>query len=100
MRSLSFLPVAHGDVTDAYRWYEEERSGLGDEFLAALDDRLDAIRDAPDGYELLKEGYRRALLGRFPYSIVFEASAARVVVYAVPHNKRDEWFWRRRLKPR
>ena len=94
------LPVARDDVTDAFRWYEGQRIGLGDEFLATLDAWLDAIRDAPDGYEALGDGFRRAQLGRFPYSVIFEASPSRVVVYAVPHNHRDEWVWRRRLKPR
>ena len=100
MRSLTILPVARDDITEAFRWYEGQRDGLGDEFLAALDDRLDAVREAPDGYEPLGDGFRRAQLGRFPYGVVFAATAARVVVYAVPHHHRHEKTWRRRLKPR
>jgi len=28
-------PAAAADVEAAYRWYEQQRAGLGDEFLAA-----------------------------------------------------------------
>jgi len=30
-------PAAASDIEDAYRWYESQRAGLGDEFLAALE---------------------------------------------------------------
>ena len=97
-RSLTYTPDADDDVFDAFRWYERRQVGLGDRFLAALEERLDSIRAAPDQYEPLGDGYRRAIVGRFPYSVIFTASADRVVVYAVPHHSRDETTWRRRLR--
>ena len=100
MRSHSITSDARGDILDALRWYEAQRAGLSDEFYAAFEARLTAIREAPDGYEPLGDGYRRARLRRFPYAVVFEASRDRVVVYAVPHLHRSEKAWRRRLKPR
>ena len=100
MRSLSLTPATRGDIHDAFQWYEGQKPGLGDEFLAALDARLDSIRDAPDQYEPIGDGYRRGIVSRFPYSVVFEANRDRVVVYAVPHHKRDDAGWRRRLRSR
>ena len=100
MRSLSMTARADDDVFDAFRWYEERSVGLGDDFLIALNRRTESIREAPDQYEPLGGGYRRAMVGKFPYSVIFEASADRVVVHAVPHQHRDERTWRRRLKPR
>jgi len=35
-RSLAFTPLASTDIEEAYRWYEAQRPGLGDEFRAAL----------------------------------------------------------------
>jgi len=31
-----FRPAAAADVEDAYRWYEAQQAGLGEEFLAAV----------------------------------------------------------------
>ena len=41
--SLSVRLAALADLDDAYDWYESQRPGLGDEFLAAVDDVLVAI---------------------------------------------------------
>jgi hypothetical protein len=41
---VRFLPEAEDEVIDAARWYDGQRSGLGDEFLAGLDILLDATR--------------------------------------------------------
>jgi hypothetical protein len=29
-------PAAAGDIESGYRWYEQQRSGFGDEFLAGV----------------------------------------------------------------
>ena len=100
MRSLSVTPEANADILDAVVWYESRRPGLSLEFEEDLDHRIEEIRQAPDGYALIEHGYRQALLKRFPYSVVFTANAARVVIAAVPHHKRDQRAWLGRLKPR
>ena len=33
MLEIVFRPKARDDLADAYRWYEDKRIGLGDEFL-------------------------------------------------------------------
>jgi plasmid stabilization system protein ParE len=38
-----FRPAAAADVEDAYRWYEAQRPGLGDEFLAAVSTVLESL---------------------------------------------------------
>ena len=100
MRSLSVRPEADADILQAVIYYEEQSPGLSLRFEAELHSRLDRIRESPDGYALVEHGYRQAMLGRFPYSIVFYATDARVVVAAVPHHSRDQRSWLRRLKPR
>ena len=37
MLPVRLRPVALGELTDAWRWYEEQREGLGDEFRACVD---------------------------------------------------------------
>jgi len=34
---LIIAPEAEFDIGDAYGWYEERRSGLGEEFLSCID---------------------------------------------------------------
>lgn len=44
-------PAASADVEDAYRWYEAQQTGLGEEFLVAADAVMQSVvanpRDSP-----------------------------------------------------
>jgi hypothetical protein len=47
---LVFHPDVQGEVDDAYRWYEQQQAGLGDDFLAALDDVYAGLQSAPEAH--------------------------------------------------
>lgn len=64
-RRLIIRPEAEADLREAYAWYEEQRPGLGDEFLRAVDDCLAAIRRYPMMHPLVHREARRALARRF-----------------------------------
>ena len=44
---LVLLTQAEDDLRQAYRWYEENRLGLGDEFLLCIEATLTAIEANP-----------------------------------------------------
>jgi len=74
---------------------------LEDEFAASLHETLERIRLHPMAYEC--EGpFRRAILHRFPYRIIYVTTAAQIVVVAVLHTSREPRAWQDRdhLKPR
>jgi hypothetical protein len=51
----------------------------------------------PEMYAFAHEGYRRALVRRFPYAVFYEYANDVVTVYCVFHTARDPAKWRRRL---
>jgi len=76
------------DMTEAYEWYENKRSGLGTEFLDEIGEYFDRIIQNPEHYQTHR-GQRVAVMNRFPYKIVYEAELETIVVYAIYHDKRD-----------
>src|SRR6266481_7551916 len=58
---LIILPEAEQDSDNAYAWYEEQRSGLGQRFLAAVETCLTAIQKSPKAFTPVLEHYRRAV---------------------------------------
>jgi len=76
------------DIMDAFDWYENERTGLGVEFLDQLEDSCNQILQSPNRYQAYRN-QRIAIVHRFPYKIVFEIEAGIIVVYAVYHDKRN-----------
>ena len=44
---LVFAPETELDIAEAYAWYERRRTGLGEEFMSALDACIESIRRQP-----------------------------------------------------
>ena len=75
----------------AAQWYEQQRAGLGIEFLAAVDEAIQQIGRSPERFPRLEtlpeEGFvRRHVLNRFPYAIVYEATTTEIRIIAVAHT--------------
>ena len=47
-------------------------------------------------YAVVYEGFRRALIRRFPYAVFYELSETTVTVFGVFHTSRDPQKWRQR----
>jgi len=67
--SLIIKPLAELDAKNAANWYNVQRGGLGDEFLLALEAKINAIQRNPKQFQVVHRGIRRALTDRFPYGI-------------------------------
>jgi plasmid stabilization system protein ParE len=99
--ALRILQEAEDDVAGAAQWHERQRPGLGDDFLAAVADGLEAIERTPQGFSLATPALpgrevRRHVLSRFPYSVFYEVCPDEVVVLAVVHAKRRPGLWQAR----
>ena len=90
---LVSAPYADLDVEAAFEWYENERAGLGLEFLDELRATYNRIADGPLKYLLIRSGIRRALLRRFPYAVYFAVEGDVLVVLTVLHASRDPADW-------
>lgn len=96
---LILAPEAEQDLAEAYTWYEGRRAGLGEDFLGRVDACIQAILRSPEAHAAVHEGYRRALVRRFPYAVLDEYANATVTVtvYGILHTSRDPGKWRERL---
>jgi plasmid stabilization system protein ParE len=97
---LAIAPEAELDIAEAYVWYEDRRTGLGEDFLSSVEAAIEGIRRHPEMYPIVHEGYRRAFTRRFPYAVFYEHDGTTVTVYAVFHTSRDPARWRQRLPSR
>ena len=97
MRSVVVQPEAIQETDDAFEWYEDQEAGLGFRFLHDLEITYAAIARTPKNFQPLRDGFRRAILRRFPYAIFFEFNAELVVVHSVFHCSRNPDVWHRRL---
>jgi plasmid stabilization system protein ParE len=100
--NFGVLPAAELEAALAAAWYEDQSAGLGEEFLAALEDAFQRISSEPQALPR-SEGYRgghevrRCLLTRFPYVVSFVCRPHEVVIVAVSHVRRRPFYWLERL---
>lgn len=78
-----FTPEAEDDSYRGYAWYESRRIGLGREFITAVDACLQSISRNPKLYQTIYNDYRRAVVRRFPFSIIYEETDTTVTIYAI-----------------
>jgi plasmid stabilization system protein ParE len=96
MRTLVFRPEAEDEVSTAVFWYEERGKGLGAEFLRSFEATLSSIERSPLQYAIVDGEIRRAVLRRFPYSILYSVSDNEILIVACFHARRDPQVWRER----
>lgn len=101
-RPVRFEAGALGDIIAAARYYNRERTGLGDEFREAVNQRVLALRGSPNAgvpVEHVRASLvaRQVRVGRFPYLVVYVVTADDIRVIAVAHEKRLPSFWAERL---
>jgi plasmid stabilization system protein ParE len=88
-RRVVFLAEAEAEIAEAVDWYETRGKGLGADFMRSLEATLAAVQRVPTQYQIVKGQARRAVLRRFPYSVVYTPSGHEIVVLACFHSRRD-----------
>ena len=94
---VEFHPAARAEYNRTVVRYEGQRRGLGQRFVAAIEETTARIARAPQEFPIHKHGARRALAHVFPYAIIFTIEIDWVLIVAVMHCHRKPGYWKRRL---
>jgi plasmid stabilization system protein ParE len=97
MLELSFLVGAKDDLDEAYNWYESKEIGLGDRFLKYVQDGLLLIRQHPEIFPVCASRFRRALISRFPFEIIYKKDGDRIVVHSIFNCSQNPQRWESRV---
>src|SRR4051794_20036689 len=84
------------ELGEALAYYDEQRLGLGGEFLDEVNRGLERILAHPTGWQSLSRRSRRYRLDRFPYGLVYQPRNDLIVILALMHLKRRPRYWRSR----
>ena len=97
MIGYRFLSPAEEEMTEAALFYDAASSGLGSDFLDDVQQALDRLREHPQAGATLTEGMRRALLHRFPFSVIYSIERDEILVIAVAQHGRRPRYWESRV---
>jgi plasmid stabilization system protein ParE len=94
---LIIEPEAELDLEQAVTWYNDQRPGLGSEFLEQVEAAFDRIREMPQLHAIAHGNARLTLVKRFPYVVCYIFNGEKVFVIAVFHGHRDPNAWKHRV---
>jgi len=79
---------AETHIQSAYDWYEEQRLGLGEKFLDAIEKSLHSIQASPFVYGVRRKNIRGCIVKGFPYLVLFYLKENKIKVVAIFHMSR------------
>lgn len=89
-------PNAESDSTETAIWYNLQREGLGEEFLLALEAKLNEIQRNPNQCMTTYKNVKRAFLKRFPFGVFFIIEGNTIYILAIVHTSRSPKIWQKR----
>ncbi len=98
MTSVIFDPDARTEFLASVQYYEDCRHGLGHGFRIAVNSATEKIKESPFRYRTLHAPFRRYLLQKFPFSIIYSIEPDHIRIIAVAHTKRKPGYWLERHK--
>jgi plasmid stabilization system protein ParE len=95
---LEFHPEAESEFIAAAEFYERQVPGLGERFGAEVRRATDLLLRHPEIGAAVDSELRRLVLNRFPFTLIYSASAEIVQVVVVAHQSRRPGYWRSRIR--
>lgn len=80
---------AEEEFKEAVWWYGTQQEGLDLEFVRCIDDAIQKIKRNPGLYPIEFENYRKKVVRRFPFKIVYEITEDHIYILAVFHSRRN-----------
>jgi hypothetical protein len=90
--------AAKAEIEDGVKWYEEQVNGLGRRFAFEIHEAVKRILAFPNANIKVTGPIRRALMKKFPYSIVYATIDDYLEIVAVAHSHRKPFYWKKRIK--
>jgi plasmid stabilization system protein ParE len=88
------LPAALAEAREAARFYESKIPGLGLDFLRELRAGIGRILAHPHAWRSMDHEYRRCLVSRFPFGIIYRMETNSILIVSVMHLHREPGAWR------
>jgi toxin ParE1/3/4 len=85
VKQVRIAQPASEEFTEAVRWYEGKRTGLGGEFY-------EAVLHAVDG----PHTHRQYLVNGFPYKLMYLERTDDLYIIAMAHVSRRPGYWKQR----
>lgn len=96
MKSVFFHRAAKEELLISRDYYDELVFGLGKSFVIEVERCLNIIKSNPLAYPIVRQNIRKAVIMKFPFSILYKSEDENVYILAIMHQKRKPNYWNKR----
>lgn len=91
-----FHPEAENELNSSVEYYEECKKHLGLEFATEVYNTIQRIIEFPYAWQVLDGNFRRCLMNRFPFGIIYYQKDEDIIILAVMQLNRKPCYWTQR----
>ena len=100
MRRVRFVAAARREFLAEVIYYNEERTGLGVRFTAAVEEATARAVAFPLTGSPASKSTRRVFVKDFPFAVVYRPTTDGITVFALAHHSRRPGYWQSRVQDR
>ncbi len=89
-------PIAKAELLESTEWYNEQKNGLGLEFIAEVETALKTIVNKPTLFAKIYKEYRMVLTDRFPFEIFYSIESDNIIIHHIFHASRNPKIWKKK----
>ena len=97
MIKILFHKLAGKEFLEVRDYYDDLVFGLGEKFVTEVERCLNIITTNPLAYPVTKQNVRKAVIIKFPFSILYRVDGNVIYILAVMHQKRNPKYWAERI---
>jgi hypothetical protein len=94
---LILVELAKRELHEAMIYYDEQESGLGNEFIDEVNLGFSQILKHPEAWPYIYNSIRALRVARFDFRIVYSIAENEIIVVAICHCTRRPFYWVDRL---
>lgn len=96
--NVRFHEFAEKELDEAFRYYESDYPGRGYRFLEKVREAVARIALMPTAGTEVSPGYRRIVVNRFPYKLIYSVEDGELIIWVVAHGHRKPRYWQNRIQ--
>ncbi|MGB5288814.1 MAG: type II toxin-antitoxin system RelE/ParE family toxin [Ignavibacteriaceae bacterium] len=97
MNRIRFHELASKELLEVRDYYDDLVYRLGEKFIIEIEICLNIIKTNPLAYPVVKQNILKAVVIKFPYSILYRVEKNNIYILAVMHQKRKPKYWVERM---
>lgn len=93
MNQPQFHPKASAEFEKSAFFYEGKFPGLGLAFAVEVQTAVAFAFTHPEAGSPVADGFRRVVVRRFPYSVIYRSKGENIFIIALAHQRRHPNYW-------